>query len=157
MNEKLNLVKILKDAPEGTKLWSPICGDCKLREVGEGYEDYPIECIAKSDAGSITFAMFTAMGEYSAKFANKECVLFPSKENRDWSTFKVSNTHKHFEPFQKVLVKIWHNSKSTWIADFYSHWDEVIDRHYFASGLARKDDDVIPYDGNEGKLGKFAK
>lgn len=30
MNENLNLVKILKDAPMDTKLYSPICGECEL-------------------------------------------------------------------------------------------------------------------------------
>ena len=27
MNENINLVEILKDAPRGTKLWSPLCGE----------------------------------------------------------------------------------------------------------------------------------
>ena len=33
MNENLDLTKILKDAPKGTKLWSPICGDCVLDKI----------------------------------------------------------------------------------------------------------------------------
>ena len=33
MNENLNLVEILKDCPEGTKLYSPIYGDVKLVKV----------------------------------------------------------------------------------------------------------------------------
>jgi hypothetical protein len=152
MNEKLNLVEILKDAPKGTKLWSPICGECEFLEILEERLS-PIKCKALEDK---SYWLFRSDGSY-AIYEDAECLLFPSKDNRDWSTFKAPWKHKHFEPFQKVLVKIWHNSKSTWIADFYSHWDEVIDRHYFASGLARKDDDVIPYDGNEDKLGRTVK
>ena len=33
MNENLDLTKILKDASPGTKLWSPICGECYFREI----------------------------------------------------------------------------------------------------------------------------
>ena len=33
MNENLNLVEILKDAPKGTKLWSPICGYCEFLKI----------------------------------------------------------------------------------------------------------------------------
>ena len=33
MNENLNLVKILKDCPSGTKLYSPVYGDVELVEV----------------------------------------------------------------------------------------------------------------------------
>lgn len=34
MNENINLVEILKNAPKGTKLWSPLCGDCTLEGIG---------------------------------------------------------------------------------------------------------------------------
>ena len=83
-----------------------------------------------------------------------ECMLFPSKENRDWAKFKVPKKHKHFEPFQKMLVKVWHDRKFIWMADFYSHYDEVTDRHYLVSGLTREDDGILPYKGNEDNLGK---
>lgn len=156
MNEKLNLVEILKDVPKGTKLWSPICGDCEIMDVGKYDNDYPIECIAKTDEGSTTFAMFTAMGEYSAKFADKECVLFPSKENRDWSTFKAPNPHKHFDPFQKVLCATDNDyGYEVWAADFYSHYDEAPCKHYLISGFVGDDNEIIPFEGNEDKIGKI--
>lgn len=100
MNKNLNLVEILKDAPKGTKLWSPICGECELVAVEENCSD-PILCKA-SDGNNIKF---TNLGKYySILFKNGECVLFPSKENRDWSTFKVSEGHKHVVPFQRVFA-----------------------------------------------------
>lgn len=43
MNKNLNLAEILKDAPKGTKLWSPLCGECELVAVDENYT-YPILC-----------------------------------------------------------------------------------------------------------------
>lgn len=33
MNKNLDLTEILKDAPKGTKLWSPICGECELSKI----------------------------------------------------------------------------------------------------------------------------
>lgn len=153
MNEDINLVEILKDAPKGTKLWSPICGDCILDkiETTDTTTNYAIYCLDVNDHSPV---QFTANGKYTLCFNDGECVLFPSKENRDWSTFEAPKQHKHLEPFQKILVKIWYDSKSIWMADFYSHYDEVTGRHYLVSGLMREDDDILPYKGNEDKLGK---
>lgn len=33
MNENINPVEILKDAPKGTKLWSHLCGECILDDI----------------------------------------------------------------------------------------------------------------------------
>lgn len=77
MNKNLNLAEILKDAPKGTKLWSPFCGECELVAVKEENCSYPILCKA-SDGKEI---YFTKLGEYyDALFKNGECDLFPSKE-----------------------------------------------------------------------------
>lgn len=154
MNKNLNLVEILKDAPKGTKLWSPICGECELVAVEENCSD-PILCKA-SDGNNIKF---TNLGKYySILFKNGECVLFPSKENRDWSTFKVSEGHKHFVPFQRVLCAFDHEyGYEIWAADVYSHYDEPTGKHFLVSGYVSNDNEVIPYEGNEDKLGKSVK
>lgn len=117
MNENINLIDILKDASIGTKLWPPICGECELSEVDITSEDYPILVECKDDDVS-----FRSDGRY-ANYPKGECMLFPSKENRDWSTFKVPQKHKHFEAFQKVLYKSYNNPNKEliWTADFYSH------------------------------------
>lgn len=83
MNKNLNLVEILKDAPKGTKLWSPLCGECELVAVEENCSD-PILC-KTSDGNNIKF---TNLGKYySILFKNGECLLFPSKDMRDWYKF----------------------------------------------------------------------
>lgn len=152
MNENLNLVEKLKNVPKGTKLWSPICGDCILDKIDtrDTTVNYAIHCLTVNDHSPV---QFTANGKYTFCFDDGECVLFPSKENHDWSTFKVTEKHKCFEPFQKILVKTWRDSRSIWMADFYSHYDEVTGRHYLVSGLTREGDDILPYKGNEDKLG----
>lgn len=151
----LNLVEILKDAPKGTKLWSPICGECELVAVKEENCSYPILC-KTSDEHDINF---TDLGKYCDVFyRNGECVLFPSKENRDWSTFKVSAGHKHFVPFQRVLCAFDHEyGYNIWAADVYSHYDEPTGKHYLISGFVVNDNEIIPFEGNEDKLGKSVK
>ena len=85
MNENLNLVEILKDCPEGTKLYSTIYGDVEFVKVRQSYYvDFPIE-IKLSD-NSINNV--TRDGKLFVNY-NGECILFPSKDQRDWSKFKV--------------------------------------------------------------------
>ena len=153
MNENLDLTEILKDCRRDTKLWSPVCGECMFQYIDITI-DFPIVCLVVDKYGEKTQVLFTKYGCIYSTFTYSECVLFPSKDNRDWSTFNAPWKHKHFEPFQKVLVKILHDSRSIWVADFYSHYDEITGRYYLVSGLTREDDEVIPYDGNEDKLGK---
>ena len=156
MEKNLDLTEILKDAPKGTKFWSPICGECELAEVITYMNViYPIKCVTKDSQGELENVVFTAYGEYTAHFANGKCVLFPSEQNYDWSTFKISKPHKHFEPFQKVLVstKTPFNNVE-WCAGIYSHYDELQEYHCTTESFCVLDDDIIPYSGNEDKLGK---
>lgn len=159
MNENLDLTKILKDAPTGTKLWSPICGECELLKIVNDEDvSHPIICRTNLNDGDFGRESFSADGKFSTLYKNAECVLFPSKENRNWSTFKVPNTHKHFEPFQKVLRALDHEfGYVVWFADFYSHYDDSTREHYLVSGYVVDDEELIPYEGNEHKLGKLVK
>ena len=160
MNDNLNLVEILKDAPKGTKLYSPICGECELDNINRNTFYYPIECISKNLEGYPRSVTFTANGKSSYYFANGECVLFPSKENKDWSTFEVPKKHKVFRTYQKVLVRELVGKfceKAVWMADEYSHYDEGLELHYTTKAYGFDDDEIIPYEGNEDKVGTIAK
>lgn len=159
MNENLNLVEILKDVPKGTRLWSPIYGECEFSEIVNDEDiSHPIICRTNLNSGDFGRESFSADGKFSTLYKNAECVLFPSKENRDWSTFKAPNTHKHFEPFQKVLRAIGHEfGYEVWFADFYSHYDDSTREHYLASGYVVDDDEIVPFEGNEDKLGQTSK
>ena len=159
MNENLNLVEILKDVPKGTRLWSPICGECEFSEIVNDEDiSHPIICRTNLNSGDFGRESFSADGKFSTLYKNAECVLFPSKENRDWSTFKAPTTHKHFEPFQKVLRAIGHEfGYEVWFADFYRHYDDSTREHYLASGYVVDDDEIVPFEGNEDKLGKLVR
>lgn len=158
MNENLNLVEILKNVPKGTKLWSPICGDCYFKRIDEG-SCSPIVCTAMLVNGSYCTIYFTEKGIYFNKFADGGCTLFPSRENHDWSAFKVPKKHKEFKPFEKVLVKelVGKNcEKAVWLATEYSHYDEDLKQHYCTQCYGFDDDEIMPYEGNEDMVGKRA-
>ena len=144
MNENINLIEILKDAPKGTKLYSPICGECKYVGFG-GCKTI----VVQSSKENIIY--FTKEGKYYAFEESAECLLFPSKDNRDWSTFKAPWKHKHFEPYQKVLVAS--GSSEIWEPDIYGYYDDKRKRHRCFNHYAY-DNDIIPYEENEDKLGK---
>lgn len=88
-NNKLNLVEILKGAPKGTELYSPIFGECEFVEIRDSCQDYPIVVKALQSNNEGCEFTFTASGTLYKEFKDAECLLFPSKDNRDWSTFKV--------------------------------------------------------------------
>lgn len=150
MNENINLVDILKDAPRGTKLWSPICGDCKLFNITSG--TYPIG-VSTEENNSQTFT-FMSNGCY-ADYTNAECLLFPSKENRNWSTFKLHKKHKHFKPFENVLITMNTENGVIWYPAVYALYNDNKYVHMLQYGGIRKDNEIIPYEGNEDKLGKL--
>lgn len=71
---------------------------------------------------------------------------------------KEKNAHKTFKPFQKVLIKVTNDDDNhVWVAAIYSHYNKSKGRHYF-SNLQWTDDDsgIIPFEGNEDKLGQIA-
>ena len=98
MNENLNLVEILKDCPEGTKLYSTVFGEVEFKSINED-NFHPI--IVKLDNNhSYSFA---ADGRV-CNFYKGECTLFPSREERNWSKFK-----QLVKPKFKVGDKIVHS------------------------------------------------
>ena len=116
MNENLNLIEILKDCPKGIKLYSSVFGEVKFDCVKER-EEYPIRVLLKNDSE----VWFTSDGMEYAEYYDGECVLFPSKEQRDWSKFKVKKPKfdpKTLQPFDKVLARSY---EGDWNCMFFSH------------------------------------
>ena len=115
MNENLNLVEILKDCPEGTKLYSPVLGEVDFVDI---LEDCTYNIRVKGECGTFHF---TPQGKLF-NTEQGECILFPSKDQRDWSKFKVKKPKfdpNTLKPFDKVLVK--YNDTGRWKCAFYSH------------------------------------
>lgn len=78
MEEKINIAEILKDKPKGIRLYSPIFGECAFSFVQEETDDI---CVKKHNGEK---AFFNSKGLYNIL---GECLLFPSKEMRDWCKF----------------------------------------------------------------------
>ena len=119
MNENLNLVEILKDCPEGTKLYSTVYGDVELVRVYLDDNTYPIEIKIDEDSDMI---YITNDGRLFDDFRG-ECTLFPSKNQRDWSKFKVKKAKfdpKTLQPFDKVLVRTGTKRFHVWLPDLIS-------------------------------------
>ena len=116
MNENLNLVEILKDCPKGTKLYSTVFGEVKFMGIKEN-APYPIIVKVNDE----NFESFTDDGKILLR-SDGECTLFPSKEHRDWSKFKLKKDKfdpKTLQPFDKVLVR--DKDLVRWRCTFYSH------------------------------------
>ena len=83
MNKNIDLTKILKDCPQGWKFFTPICGEVEFSFIKE-FLEYPI--IMRFEKGRITFSK---EGFYLTGCEGAECLIFPSKEQRDWSKFEA--------------------------------------------------------------------
>lgn len=118
MNENIDLTKILKNCPVGTKLYSTVHGEVQFVNIRSG-KNYPI--VARPNNNKIEF--YTAEGKIYVN-ADGECILFPSKEQRDWSKFsapwlkKERFDPKTLRPFDKVLVRDLLDEK--WNCDLFS-------------------------------------
>ena len=121
----MNLVEILKDCPEGTKLYSPIFGEVELVKVYND-ENYPIE--VKLNNGTLEY--FAKDGRIYIDY-DGGCMLFPSHEERDWSKFEIKKPKfdpKTLKPFDRVLVRDFH--VHTWKCALYSHMEEKENSSY---------------------------
>lgn len=138
--QKLNLCEILRDCPRGTKLYSPIFGEVDFEKIRSDDENAIV--ITKGDVT----ASFTKEGFYYADLS-EECLLFPSKEQRDWSKFTAPWLKKgRFDPktlkaFDRVLVK--DEYSEIWSCDLFSHIDNDESYKYFTISTCRNY--CIPY------------
>ena len=110
MNENLDLSLILKDCPMGTKLYCTFLGDVTFYRVVGSMIDVKY---------NLAINTFYSDGTYMRE---GECVLFPSKEQRDWSKFKVpikKFNPEEFKPFDKVLVR--DRSLYAWKPSFFEN------------------------------------
>ena len=136
METEMNIVEILNDKPQGTKLYSSACGKCKLEEVDD-----------KSFKISFYNSKFGFMngGEgYLDKngklYDDGECVVFPSKEMRNWSKFAwkkgdvlVSNDGKCKVIFERFDDDTYTSFVGKYYVECYGKNDELQDyeeEHY---------------------------
>ena len=119
--QELNLCEILKYCPEGEPLWSPMLGDVKLYDINQEAKMVDVE-LESGDTwdinadGTITFGNVTS----------QEIMLFPSKEQRDWTKVKYEKKKEKFDPktlkpFDRVIV---YGKNEGWFCTIFSHIGE---------------------------------
>lgn len=79
--EKINIVDKLKYCKKGTKLYSPLFGEVEFNNICNN-KIFVITC----NTSEIDFCKD---GRFSDTYLDAECLLFPSKDNRDWNNFQV--------------------------------------------------------------------
>ena len=103
MNENIDLTKILKDCPKGWKLYCSIYGEVEFVCIDE-YEEYPIKVMVKRKF----IDAFSEKGFIRPQY-NIKGILFPSKDQRDWSKFSAPWYNKEsIKPKFKVGDRIRH-------------------------------------------------
>ena len=79
----MNIVEIIKKAPKDHVYWCSLIGECRVSVVTRR-TSYPILAIA--DNGHE--CEITESGRYFFEYFDSECILFPSRDNRDWEAFE---------------------------------------------------------------------
>lgn len=114
MNENLNLCKILKDCPKGKPFWSPCWGKVTFEAID-----------ALDGLGGLVYVQASrgvhiVLNGDGKLDADGECMIFPSKDQRDWSKFKLPIERfdpKEFKTFEEVLIR--DGNKFKWVSGFF--------------------------------------
>ena len=136
----INLVSILKHCPKGTKLYSPIFGEVTLYSVNNKI----IDVIATNNSDETTHIEFSRLGRLILGYSNAECVLFPSKDQRDWNKFQIPAKRGDIMMFtDKSAVFIVDTVKDTYtdtIASASDHYGFKIGEHIVCSYIPASED-----------------
>ena len=127
MNEAkiFDLSNILKNCPKGTEFWCDIVGQVKFDEIYFN-ENICETTIILLDRNNNTLHLVKT-GNFDTRFPEC-CVLWPSKDCRDWSKFtapwykKEKFGPKTLNPFDRVLCR---NGLDIWRCDFFSSYMET--------------------------------
>ena len=154
MNENIDLTKILKGCPAGTEFYHAGYGRIVYFERIILNSDCPIRCLLSNCRPCYANIAVTKKGAINALYEG-ECLLFPSKDQRDWSKFErfwdnpktEEPTVEMFDentlqPFDKVLVRDYLNED--WMGDFFEKILEH-DIDYNVACVTCKWTQCIPY------------
>ena len=154
MNENLDLTKILKGCPAGTEFYHAGYGRIVYFERIILNSDCPIRCLLSNCRSCYANIAVTKKGAINALYEG-ECLLFPSKEQRDWSKFErfwdkpktdeptvETFDENTLQPFDKVLVRDYLNED--WMGDFFEKILEH-DIDYNVACVTCKWTQCIPY------------
>lgn len=124
---KLNLCEILKYCPQGETFWSPLFGYVKLHKINHEAKKVVVISNIKMPWDINNDGTMLIYGVVSS-----EIMLFPSKEQRDWTKVKYEPKKERFDPktlkpFDKVLSKF---DGGCWSANLFSHIEEENNKYH---------------------------
>lgn len=102
MNENLNLCKILRCCPKGKSFWSPCWGKVTFEAID------PLDGLGGLVYVQTLEGIRIVLHEDGKLDADGECMIFPSKGQRDWSKFNgpiEKFSPEEFKPFDKILIR----------------------------------------------------
>ena len=144
MNENINLCEILKCCPKGWEFYSSIHGWIYFEGLNTG-DKYPVVISYKNGK----LESFGADGRLFLDYAG-ECVLFPSKDQRDWSKFTAPWYKKEkFDPktlkqFDKIIARV--DEHGIWCCEWFSFIDSFIEENIILiKGCGAYSRNCIPY------------
>lgn len=83
--EKINITNKLKHCKKGTKLYHLMFGEVEFDSVANN----DILIITTDDKNNKGTFYVNSNGIYDKSYPYGECLLFPSKDNRDWNNFQI--------------------------------------------------------------------
>lgn len=120
-----SIAEKLKDAPKGTRLWCTILGEVELVDVNWNRTDYPIKVVRPDkDMDEI----LTEDGRLYSSAPDGDCILFPSKDNRDWSTFDIT-------PVDTPCMVNNSNNANDWLLRYYAKNGRLLDSQLRSSDV----------------------
>ena len=150
MNENVDLTKILENCPKGWELYSPLFGIVTFSRIFRNPIDYDLLTIEVIDNEKKYWYFYAENGKFvhlNKKYVgnngrvgdsfilSKECLLFPSKDRRDWSKFSAPwYKREKFDPktlqqFDRVVVK--NILDNIWRIQYFSHIDRKCKKYPF--------------------------
>lgn len=143
----MDIVDILMECPKGTPLYSTAYGAVVLEYISPLPELYPIKVRLMGDIQTVKY---TADGKVCI---DGECVLFPSRHNRDWSTFKVQHRTYEFKTYDTVVARLNQKGvKGTWFPSFFAYVNYNELYPYFLIGSQPSASECLPYNERTAKL-----
>ncbi len=130
----MNIAEILKDK-SSSKLYSPICGECYVTAVSS--------CFINVHTEYDQHYKFTSEGYFVLNNKNsKECLLFPSKEMRDWEklTWKRGDVLYRSDTLEAIIFIKWEEEdyssfKGRYLMDVKDR--KLIDNNVYLNNEAR--------------------
>lgn len=138
METRINIAEILRNKPHGIKLYSPIFGDCTYCYIHDETSDI---CVRRPYN---EMSYFNFEGLYNTA---GECLLFPSKEMRDWSKFAWKKGDilvgvGQIIIFEKFIDENYTEFQGKYSLSTYEDRTLVVDKRCYTSYFRKLDDSV---------------